>query len=137
MANTDAPGGSSDFQQELLAIRQDPQVIRFARRLAGDLDLAEDLLQTAYCKLAALKHPERIENLRGYYLRVLQNEATQAPHTSRQETSRIPRTAASDPGSGPAESTTRFATSLLAPHLAPAPRRPARAPPGCDSGSLG
>jgi DNA-directed RNA polymerase specialized sigma24 family protein len=73
--NVDAPGGSSDFQQELLGLRQDPQVRRLARRLVGDLDLAEDLIQTAWCKLAALKHPKQIENVRAYYLRVLRNEA--------------------------------------------------------------
>jgi DNA-directed RNA polymerase specialized sigma24 family protein len=85
LANTDAPGGSSDFQQELLALRQDPQVRRFAWRLVGDLDLVEDLNQTVFCKLAALKHPERIGNLRGYYLRVLRNEATKL-YILRQET---------------------------------------------------
>lgn len=84
MANTDAPGGSSDFQQELLALRQDPQVRRFAWKLVGDLDLAADLNQTVCCRLAALKHPERIENLRGYYFRVLRNEATKL-HILRQE----------------------------------------------------
>jgi DNA-directed RNA polymerase specialized sigma24 family protein len=85
LADTDAPGGSSDFQQELLALRQDPQVKRFAWRLVGDLDLVEDLNQTVFCKLAALKHPERIGNLRGYYLRVMRNEATKL-YTLRQET---------------------------------------------------
>jgi DNA-directed RNA polymerase specialized sigma24 family protein len=83
--NTDAPGGSSDFQQELLALRQDPQVKKLAWKLVGDLDLVEDLNQTVFCKLAALKHPERIGNLRGYYLRVLRNEATKL-YTLRQET---------------------------------------------------
>jgi DNA-directed RNA polymerase specialized sigma24 family protein len=83
--NTDAPGGSSDFQQELLALRQDPQVKKLAWKLVGDLDLVEDLNQTVCCRLAALKHPERIENLRGYYFRVLRNEATKL-YTLRQET---------------------------------------------------
>jgi DNA-directed RNA polymerase specialized sigma24 family protein len=85
LASTDAPGGSSDFQQELLALRQDPQVKRFAWKLAGDLDLVEDLNQTVCCKLAGLKDPERIENLRGYYFRVLRNEAAKL-YTLRQET---------------------------------------------------
>jgi DNA-directed RNA polymerase specialized sigma24 family protein len=84
--NVDAPGGSSDFQQELLGLRQDPQVRRLARKLVGDLDLAEDLIQTACCRLAALKHPKRIENVRAYYLRVLRNEATRL-YALRQETS--------------------------------------------------
>ena len=71
----DAPGGPSDFQRELLAIRQDPQVGKLALRWAdGDRDLAEDALQAAYCQVAAVKHPERIENLRAYFLRVVKNE---------------------------------------------------------------
>jgi len=85
LADTDAPGGSSDFQQELLALRQDPQVRRFAWKLVGDRDLVEDLHQTIFCKLAALEHPERIGNLRGYYFRVLRNEATKL-YILRQET---------------------------------------------------
>jgi DNA-directed RNA polymerase specialized sigma24 family protein len=86
LENVDAPGGSSDFQQELLALRQDPQVRRLAQRLAGDLDLAEDLIQTALYKLAALKHPKQIENVRAYYRQVLRNEATRL-YALRQETS--------------------------------------------------
>jgi DNA-directed RNA polymerase specialized sigma24 family protein len=98
--NVDAPGGSSDFQQELLALRQDPQVRRLARKLAGDLDLAEDLIQTAYYRLAALKHPKRIENVRAYYLRVLRNEATKL-YALRQETP-WQETPFEDPDSAPA-----------------------------------
>lgn len=75
MDNTDTPGGSSDFQQELLVIRQDPQVRKLALRWAkGDADLAEDALQTAYIKVATVRHPERIEHRRAYFLRVLKNE---------------------------------------------------------------
>jgi DNA-directed RNA polymerase specialized sigma24 family protein len=77
--------GSSDFQKELLALRQDPQVRRLAWKLVGDLDLVEDLNQTVCYRLAALKHPERIENIRAYYLRVLRNEATKL-YALRQET---------------------------------------------------
>lgn len=79
------PGGPSDFRQELLALRQDPQVAIIARKLVGDMDLAEDLNQTVCSRLAALKHPERIENLRGYYFRVLRNEAANL-YALRQET---------------------------------------------------
>lgn len=75
--NPDASDGSQDFQQELLAIRQDPQVRRIALSWAkGDADLAEDALQTAYLKVATVGDPERIENLRAYYMRVLKNEIT-------------------------------------------------------------
>jgi hypothetical protein len=81
----DTPGGSSDFQQELLAIRQDPQVGRVALSWASAPDLAEDILQAAYCGLAALKHPERVDNLRAYYLRALKNEASRL-YTARRAT---------------------------------------------------
>jgi len=74
--HSEAPGGSSDFQQELLVLRQDPQVRRLAWQLVGDLDLVEDLNQTVCCRLAALEYPGRIENIRAYYFRVLRNEAT-------------------------------------------------------------
>jgi DNA-directed RNA polymerase specialized sigma24 family protein len=74
--NPYTPGGSSDFQQELLAIRQDPQVRSLALRWASAPDLAEDILQAAYCGLAALKHPERIDNLHAYFLKALKNEAS-------------------------------------------------------------
>jgi DNA-directed RNA polymerase specialized sigma24 family protein len=74
--STDAPGGSSSFQQELLALRKDPQVKGLARRLVGDLGLVEDLHQAVCLRLTALKHPEQIENIRRYYLRVMRNEAT-------------------------------------------------------------
>jgi DNA-directed RNA polymerase specialized sigma24 family protein len=77
LSNPDASDGSPDFQQELLAIRQDPPVRRIALSWAkGDADRAEDALQTAYLKVAAVADPERIENLRAYYLRVLKNEIT-------------------------------------------------------------
>jgi hypothetical protein len=72
--DTNAPGGSPDFQHQLLEIRQDPQVIRFTLRRAGKRELAEDALQTAYYRIASMQHPERIINLRAYFLRVLRNE---------------------------------------------------------------
>ena len=74
MDDTDAPGGSPDVQIRLPEIRQDPQVISLARRWAGDRELAEDALQTAYYRVASVQHPERIVNLRAYFLRALKNE---------------------------------------------------------------
>jgi DNA-directed RNA polymerase specialized sigma24 family protein len=74
--DTEASGGSPDLRQQLQAIRQEPQVRRTALRLAGDRELAEDVIQAACCALAALKDPDRIDNLRGYFFRVLRNEAT-------------------------------------------------------------
>ena len=74
VGNLDTPGGSSDHQQQLLAIRQDPQVSYLARKWAGDLGLAEDALQTAYYKVATVKDRKRIDNLYAYFLTVLKNE---------------------------------------------------------------
>ena len=76
MDDTNAPGGSPDFQRRLLEIRQDPQVIRLALRWAGHRELAEDALQTAYYRVASVPDPERIINLRAYFLRALKNEIT-------------------------------------------------------------
>ena len=73
--NLDAPGGSSDFQQELLALWQDPQVRSFVRKLAGDCDLIEDLWQAALCAAGTVKHPEHIDDRRAYFITVLKHEA--------------------------------------------------------------
>jgi DNA-directed RNA polymerase specialized sigma24 family protein len=68
---TTTPAGRQDYLQELLAIRQDPQVIRRARARAGDLELAEDALQETYAVMARIKDPGAIEDLRAYFCRVL------------------------------------------------------------------
>ena len=73
--NLDAPGGSSGFQQELLALWQDPQVRSFVRKLAGDWDLIEDLWQAALCAAGTVKHPEHIDDRRAYFITVLKHEA--------------------------------------------------------------
>lgn len=83
MNNLDAPGGSWDFQRRLLAIRIDPQVIGLARKRAGnDRQLAEDGLDVAHYKVATMPDPERIDNLKAYFLAVLKNEinALRAQH---------------------------------------------------------
>jgi len=72
--DTNAPGGWPAFQRRLLEIRQDPQVIRHALRWAGHRELAEDALQTAYLRVTSVPDPERIVNLRAYFLRVVRNE---------------------------------------------------------------
>jgi DNA-directed RNA polymerase specialized sigma24 family protein len=61
-------------QLELRALRQDPQVRRLARVWAGDPELAEDALQSADSRVAAMRHPEQVQNPRAYFLRVLRNE---------------------------------------------------------------
>ena len=76
MADPEASGGSPDFLHQLLEIRQDPKVIRLAIKWAGHRELAEDALQTAYYRVASVQDPERILNLRAYFLRTLKNEIT-------------------------------------------------------------
>jgi hypothetical protein len=72
--DTNSSGGSLGVQRELLAILCDPPIKRLALKWTNDRDLAEDALQAAYCAIAVLKDPERIQNLRGYFIRVLRNE---------------------------------------------------------------
>lgn len=65
----------ADFLEQLLGVLRDPQIKRLALRYAGDPDLAEDALQSAYCAVARMKHPETIAYLRAYFISVLKNEA--------------------------------------------------------------
>ena len=69
------PAGRSDYLRQLLAIRENPQIKSFARARAGDPDVAEDALQETYYAMAAMKHPERIEDLRKYFCTVLIRKA--------------------------------------------------------------
>jgi DNA-directed RNA polymerase specialized sigma24 family protein len=64
--------------QRLAAVREDPRIEGFALRHAGHPHLAEDALQTAYCAVAQLEHPEQIENLRAYFCTVLIREVRRA-----------------------------------------------------------
>jgi hypothetical protein len=80
--------GRTDFHEQLAAIRHDPRVERVVRSWAGAPDLAEDILQATYYGLAALKHPELIDNLYAYFLKALKNEVSRplrgtADHASR------------------------------------------------------
>lgn len=68
------PDEEAGFQQELLEIWRDPRIRKFALWRAGDPDLAEDVLQETYHAVAGRKHPERIEDLRAYFCRVLINK---------------------------------------------------------------
>jgi Sigma-70 region 2 len=65
------PDGRPDYLQQLLAIWEDPQVKNLARAWARDPYVAEDALQEAYYAMAQVKNPERIEDVRSYFCRVL------------------------------------------------------------------
>ena len=74
MTSTTSPDERRDFLLRLLAVREDPQVVNFARWRAGDPDIAEDALQEAFYAIAKMKNPERISDLRPYFIRVLTHE---------------------------------------------------------------
>jgi hypothetical protein len=63
-----------DFQQELLAIREDPDVRSLALRRAKSPEVAEDALQTAFYAVSRIPNPGAIEDLRAYFCRVLIRE---------------------------------------------------------------
>ncbi len=69
-----AAGPVGVIENELAAIREDPQIKRLALRYSGSPDLAEDALQSTYCAVAQVKHLERIENLRAYFCKMLIHE---------------------------------------------------------------
>jgi DNA-directed RNA polymerase specialized sigma24 family protein len=75
LENSDTFGGASGFPPELLTLWRDPKVMSVALRLAGALDLAEDIVQAAVCAVARVKHPERIDDLRAYLIKVMKHEA--------------------------------------------------------------
>jgi DNA-directed RNA polymerase specialized sigma24 family protein len=63
--------GLADAQQQLVEIREDRRIKHFALRLAGDVEVAADALQSAYYAIARLNNLEQIENLRAYFCKVL------------------------------------------------------------------
>jgi Sigma-70 region 2 len=63
-----------DFQQELLAIRENPEVISLALRRAKNPEIAEDALQAAYYAVCRLADPGAVQDLRAYFCRTLINE---------------------------------------------------------------
>lgn len=71
---TTASDSRPDFQQELLAIREDPEVRSLALRRAKNPEVAEDALQTAYCAVSRVANPAAIADLRAYFCRVLIRE---------------------------------------------------------------
>jgi len=58
----------------LLELWQDPQVRGYARRCAGDHEVADDALQSTYYAMARLKHLAEIENMKAYFYQVLRRE---------------------------------------------------------------
>ena len=75
MSNTQTPKERAAFEQRLLEIRQDPAIIRLARRHAGDAsDLVDDALQEVYWAVVRVKDPDEIEDLRAYFCRAVINE---------------------------------------------------------------
>jgi Sigma-70 region 2 len=74
MDSTDPVDRLADARCRLLELWQDPQVRGYARRYAGDRDVADDALQSTYYAVARLKHLAEIENLKAYYYQVLRRE---------------------------------------------------------------
>ena len=50
--------------------------------MAGDLDVADDALQSAYCAVLRVEHLARVENLRAYVARVHIHECTASAASS-------------------------------------------------------
>jgi DNA-directed RNA polymerase specialized sigma24 family protein len=84
-ADTNPADALADFHKQLVAIRQDPQIIGLAHKWAGAPDLAEDALQIAYYKVATVRDPESIENLHAYFFTATKNEIN-ALRAQRQKT---------------------------------------------------
>lgn len=76
MSNLNPPDEVSDFLRRLLDIAQDPRVRSLARRLVGDCDLAEDLIQETLYALIRTQAPERIVNLRAFFWTAMVHKAT-------------------------------------------------------------
>jgi DNA-directed RNA polymerase specialized sigma24 family protein len=74
MDSTDHVEGSAGAHCRLLQLWQDQQVRGYARRYAGDLDVADDALQSTYYAMAKLKHLAEIENMKAYFYQVLRRE---------------------------------------------------------------
>lgn len=69
-ANFLCPAGSGGYE-ELTAIASDPVIRRHARRVAGEL--FEDVLQETWYLVAQARARGPIDNLRGYFYRVMVN----------------------------------------------------------------
>jgi hypothetical protein len=74
MLSTYPADGLADARRELAEIWKDPGIKKLARSKAGDPDVAEDALQSAYCAVLRVGHLDQVENLRAYFARVLIHE---------------------------------------------------------------
>jgi hypothetical protein len=94
-----------EFMQQLLAIRDDPKVRRLALARAGDLELARDALDQAYCAVALVPDPEKIRDLRAYYCRTLINAVIELRYQFRasllEDFERVAETRQDEPGCHP------------------------------------
>lgn len=64
-------GGLAAARLRLVEIWADPQIRAFARRYAGDRQVADDALQSVYLAMDRLEHLDEITNLKAYFRRVL------------------------------------------------------------------
>lgn len=62
------------FHVELVALSQDPEMLRLAIRRAGNRDLAVDAIQETARAIGERKSPEAIENLRAFFYVALIHE---------------------------------------------------------------
>lgn len=71
MLNADPADRLAAARQQLVEIWKDPRIKSLARQYAGDPDVADDALQSAYYAVVRVKHLDQVENLRAYFCRVL------------------------------------------------------------------
>lgn len=62
---------STGPEDRLIEIWADPRIRGLARRWAGNAETADDAMQGTFEAIARLPHLAEIENLRGYFIRVL------------------------------------------------------------------
>jgi hypothetical protein len=74
MLSTCRAEGLAAAREQLAEIWMDRRIRNLARRYAGDRDVADDALQSAYCAVVRLEHLDQIRNLRAYFWRVLIHE---------------------------------------------------------------
>lgn len=61
------------FDDELVELWRDPDMWKIAVRHTGSQDLAQDALQEAYYAVRRVRDPQRIQDVRAYFCRVLIN----------------------------------------------------------------